>query len=481
MVESIQFSALSIFRFLQRTLSSRRTKGLVLGILFLAYGMTISVSTTTQYNFGPDEVAHTRVAEFYHKHWIPPGVGDKRAVDTYSNYGFSYIDELDSAYFFAGKFTKLFGDPTLPYYANARKFQLVLFGLVLCLLLATRYGWILGALLAMVPQSWYIFSYFSSDAFYLTVSLFLAYQIASKDSSFSRKFLQNRLAWRSLPYTLGVSILLGILLLGKKNYYIFLVYLVGYVFWTILFYSDQKIDTLKKWLVVAGIGLAIALPRIAQDFVLNGWDKSQKRLEYANQVAQDNFKPKNYGTGKGVGNIRIKDQGVRFFELITLHKWHHAKFESFFGVFGHMNLPMPREYYRNVGIFGTAFLLSLVLMALIWRRIPIHLLLMGTIGVVFLAILVSLYHSWTADYQPQGRYLFPAIPILGMYLLTVKDRLPNFIFIIPVILGAIGLHSYLNTCVRLSPKYENSQYRIEYLMATDAKPVETFEEKSDAK
>ena len=41
----------------------------------------------------------------------------------------------------------------------------------------------------------------------------------------------------------------------------------------------------------------------------------------------------------------------------------------------------------------------------------------------FLVIGASVYFSWVADYEPQGRYLFPIIPIL----LVGTARLPEWI------------------------------------------------------
>jgi hypothetical protein len=38
-------------------------------------------------------------------------------------------------------------------------------------------------------------------------------------------------------------------------------------------------------------------------------------------------------------------------------------------------------------------------------------------------ILLSAYHSWTADFQPQGRYLFPVLPMLAFILFRYRERL----------------------------------------------------------
>ena len=45
-------------------------------------------------------------------------------------------------------------------------------------------------------------------------------------------------------------------------------------------------------------------------------------------------------------------------------------------------------------------------------------------GFAALIVWISLFHSWNNDFQAQGRYLFPIIPMLGLGLLLLRDRLP---------------------------------------------------------
>ena len=61
------------------------------------------------------------------------------------------------------------------------------------------------------------------------------------------------------------------------------------------------------------------------------------------------------------------------------------------------------------------------------------------IGIIFLFIL-SIYRSYTYDYQPQGRYLLPILPILSLLMIDKKeDEITKIIFII---LSIILITSY---------------------------------------
>jgi len=43
-------------------------------------------------------------------------------------------------------------------------------------------------------------------------------------------------------------------------------------------------------------------------------------------------------------------------------------------------------------------------------------------------IAASLYHSWSADFQPQGRYLVPLVPMFSILYFHVRKKLEQKIF-----------------------------------------------------
>jgi hypothetical protein len=49
----------------------------------------------------------------------------------------------------------------------------------------------------------------------------------------------------------------------------------------------------------------------------------------------------------------------------------------------------------------------------------------------------SLHRSWTIDFQAQGRYLFPVLPMIGIILARNRAAVDNRVFIL------ITLHLFL--------------------------------------
>ncbi len=92
-----------------------------------------------------------------------------------------------------------------------------------------------------------------------------------------------------------------------------------------------------------------------------------------------------------------------FFPLVLFH--------SFIGGFGWMNLWMPEWLYL---LFGSWMFLSLIGYVVCWlRRCITSRLAIALLTMPVLSILITFYINLTFD-QPQGRYLFPALPALAV-------------------------------------------------------------------
>jgi len=110
----------------------------------------------------------------------------------------------------------------------------------------------------------------------------------------------------------------------------------------------------------------------------------------------------------------MKKRGHSLKYIVDVERFFEKTFRSSFGVYGYFTVSAPFKYYDIVRWTGTALLL--VFFGLIflrsWRE-------NGFIAVSclffsLLLITVSLYHSWTKDFQAQGRYLFPIVSMLGI-------------------------------------------------------------------
>src|SRR5262249_16704993 len=159
---------------------------------------------------------HRAAARYYIDHWLPPKAGDPATLDTYSNYGLSYLNETDFPYLFAGKFAALLA----PVVSNDLAFRL--FDVVLLAILPPfcRMGpaaFLIFSPLLLSPQIWYIFSYFNGDAFALFLAVLIAYQVAAPGSQFNANLDSPGLR-RNISGAVVLGLLIGLLALSKKNY-----------------------------------------------------------------------------------------------------------------------------------------------------------------------------------------------------------------------------------------------------------------------
>ena len=97
-----------------------------------------------------------------------------------------------------------------------------------------------------------------------------------------------------------------------------------------------------------------------------------------------------------------------------------------------------------VFVFGSIFLRG----TLIDRGLAI-----SVLGLSAMLIGVSLYHSWTADFQAQGRYLFPIIPMLGILLATSYKTVNSSLLTLGVTtMYFLGIYSFIFQAIMHSPK-----------------------------
>jgi 4-amino-4-deoxy-L-arabinose transferase-like glycosyltransferase len=99
----------------------------------------------------------------------------------------------------------------------------------------------------------------------------------------------------------------------------------------------------------------------------------------------------------------------------------YAVSRSFVGVFGWMNVWMPQWIYDAYWCLGTLAAIGLLTMLVRTRgRMPVEAVLLT---VVILSVAVVVHINLSFD-QPQGRYLFPALPAVGILIATGLASLP---------------------------------------------------------
>ena len=115
-------------------------------------------------------------------------------------------------------------------------------------------------------------------------------------------------------------------------------------------------------------------------------------------------------------------QGLSLTDMLFCGDWIPNTLRSYIGLFGYMSILLPQWVYRAYGI-----LLLIGLLLALYRvasRKGGDWTLRGTLLVVaVIPLVISIYGSYTIDYQPQGRYIISSLPAVLCVTVYGYDRL----------------------------------------------------------
>ncbi len=172
------------------------------------------------------------------------------------------------------------------------------------------------------------------------------------------------------------------------------------------------------------LGGSVFIIRYSFDVSLNGLDKKEQRIAYAEVNAGQGFKPSIAETKDSYPGLRLKAKGVTFSELFqSKWDWHKQTFKSFTGFYGYYAEYSPKWYY-----FYVLLIYFVVFVVVLWHSVvkenwQFNLFTLLSFTAIGGGILIGLLFSWLHDFQPQGRYVFPIIPIILVYFWMLFPRL----------------------------------------------------------
>lgn len=389
-------------------------------ILFLFSSLLVfNLAWQTDFNIHPDEHAHIASVEYFSQYWDPPKIGDSRSLNTYQHpWAFSRLDDLGISYFIAGKFRNfvqvIFTDEAF----IARSFNSFLFMLFFVLTKNKRLLLFLTPLLC-TPQIWYLYAYANRGSFVLFISIILAWQLVNKKSSLNI-FLQENSPLSDWKTILFPSFLLGILSIEQANYYLFILFIFSILLWQVLFFVKNKKVFIYKCTLFLLMGVSIYGIRYGADVSINGFNKTEQRIAYAEEHAGENFKPSIAETKDSYPGLRLQAKGIGFTEIFEPEwDWHKMTFKSFTGFYGYYAEYSPKWYYSYVlTLYAILFLVMLrhVIFQASWQYKLFSLL---SFTAICGGLLMGMLFCWLYDFQPQGRYVFPIIPIMLVYFWTM--------------------------------------------------------------
>ena len=374
-------------------------------------------------NKHPDEYVHVAAAVYYQDHWKPPVIGSEEERSSYSVYGFSRLHTGEIAYILAGKFLWIIKPLGLDKYIGCRLFNLLLFFVLFVFCLKYEIFRVFMVPLLLVPQTWYVFSYFNSDAFALFVSLIGGYQLANS-KSLLHQYLFSDIQLRSLVGLLLSAMIFGCLLLIKENYYFFDLFLLIYFIWAVVF---KKISVTRSIIIriiaVVLLGTSVFAVFKGADYAVNGLSMNQK-LTAIRELHADYPYKLSTPLEKKHPFRHLKERGVPLKDLVIEKKCLHKLFFSSFGQYGYGAINGSPLYYRLVSTVGIMITSIFIFLILFYGGFANRCLLFIVLVLSSSLLFATVYHAWLIDFQCQGRYLFPMLGMIAVLLHEVRHRIP---------------------------------------------------------
>lgn len=395
-------------------------------LFFFVFALILTMAVLTGPDMHPDEFVHRSAAEYYsqHNNWLPPAADDPAILETYSSHGVSRLNSREIVYLVAGKFLEVFSFLPVNHYLLLRFFNISLFALLLIYCFRNPDLRIVSLPIFISPQIWYIFCYFNSDAFALFILFMITYQVLKVDSLFNKYIRCERNSFSTFIQCIVFGLLFSFLFLIKKNFYFFIIFLGLY--FSLQFYKRNYSDPgliFKRLGTVFITIICLFSVHYTLHSAVNNWHRTENIVKMQNKTADVDLNPLNNpkDTNKF---LNLRGEGFPLSYVWKDLQWGHITFMSTFGVYGNMAIYNTIPFYQSIRLLLILFSICILYDLLCSReRDGSFLLLLMVIGCSAALIAASFLNSWIADYQPQGRYLLPIVPMAAFFLYTAHRRL----------------------------------------------------------
>ncbi len=372
--------------------------------------IAVHAALVTPLGANPDEWAHLDAFQWYSESPVTPPLDSDGIF--YSPYGNSRVYSTEIVYPLFGRlgatWRALTGSAPPP-----RLFRLAnvaLLALLLVILRAPRARSPLdmpraAMLIAGVPQLFAVFSAANSDGFaILSATALIAAAIRELDDPSPSRW----------PF---LGALAGIVLLSKTSAWVALPLALGLcaMAWRRVGWRGGTATAAAMTMAFVLFLPALAARRLAEP---SGWHTAVESMR--EHRAHPEWRP----SSPRAEGYRLASRGVSLRAVVLSPIWWRRSCASLWGVFGAMSVRAPTL------ALAAAFVLWLVLgaanVACLLRpdsaRRVIGVVVASSAATFALAVLGSLLHSWLVDFQPQGRYLLPAILPLAITLVGAPCR-----------------------------------------------------------
>lgn len=303
--------------------------------------------------------------------------------------------------------------------------------------------WIMIVTVAFMPQFAFIASYVNNDSVAFLGIAIIAY-------SWALGLTDN---W-NIKNCLLLSTGLSICALSYYNSYAWILLSIFFFIFSYLYKNKKDYKGLLKHVgIVAGLTFLLAGHSFIRHLVIYKDLLGFETLNYYGDLySVPALHPNN--------RLSISEQGFSLHHMLFDMDWLLISFRSFIGVFGYMEYPLSEKIYSLARIFiliaiiGCAINLAIRIFK---KQKPDTLKLVFCISAILCAVItigLSIYNSYNADFQPQGRYCYPAFLTIALFiglgydgiLKLFKDEKYRYVLtaIISTAFIGISLYTYLH-------------------------------------
>lgn len=384
----------------------------ILFIVFCFFNISI-LATIQPINCGPDEKMKMDICKYIAEYGRLPHGGDKQVLD--SSWGISYGFTPILSYMIAGVFIKItsfFTQDLHSYYVAARMVSVICYLIFIFFVIKIgkklfsnkMYKWLFIIFNTILPQVGFIGSYINNDSLALMCIAIIIYSWING--------MENN--WK-IKNCIHLAIGLGLCALSYYNAY-------GYILTSVILFVISEIINKVKFKEIIKKGMLI----FAISFLLCGWWFIRSAIiyngdflglkttnEYSDKYAIDEFKASK--------RLTPQKEGISLLTMLIERRWLAETVKSFIGVFGNMDIYISTYIYIIMILIWSIGILGYILYFYKSKKLKkdknkFILEIFFCVNII-ISLGLSLYYSYSSDFQPQGRYIMPML-VPFIYIVT---------------------------------------------------------------
>lgn len=382
-----------------------------IGMIF--FGVFLLWSLLLPWNGGADENMRYDIAQYiYRFHRLPRG--DEALLCKTNVYGTSYAYSPYLSYLLGAVFMKIAGAFGGTYSVLSHSARLVS---VLCMTvtamvlyqigkeLKLKYAWVLPVIMCFWPQVAFLAAYVNNDSMAIMASAIVIYAWIIGSNSFWN--------WKSV-----VLLAIGMAFCVSSYYNAYIYLLMSFLLF-VFDYIRKAVQEKKARpvLIMMGKGLVILLITgvtsgwwFVRNYIIYNGDLLGSKVEAAARLKYASKDP------ALAVHQHLNEKGVSLFTMLFRDGYEWVKWtkKSFVGGFLNMQLFLKDSYINTCLAILLVGVLAALIGAIVVRKTRLGLKLNVFLGAtIVLAGGMAVFYSYFVDFQPQGRYVMPAmVPLM---------------------------------------------------------------------